>query len=266
MTDTPAQAEHGCTDPHDHSGHDHPPTGADLLRELVQGLSILSLVIPALGVVLLLVILPMAPSTPVVLALGLALGAGHMLSLVATGLFVARTRKQLAVNPGLQAVRSAVEEALRVATILLALLLWPTDLRGELGVWIGAGAALVWMALATAQTVATRRRLNRPSEWAERTVATMLAERVSARSTVLMRLLDMLGSITFQVGATVLVILTPVLAIGTFVLSVASGLSTLVLHRRAPADRSASPWAYAPLVIGLITLALAVLGLATMTP
>src|SRR5690625_5375314 len=122
MTDTPAQAEHGCTDPHDHSGHDHPPTGADLLRELVQGLSILSLVIPALGVVLLLVILPMAPSTPVVLALGLALGAGHMLSLVATGLFVARTRKQLAVNPGLQAVRSAVEEALRVATILLALL------------------------------------------------------------------------------------------------------------------------------------------------
>src|SRR5699024_10228479 len=83
----------------------------------------------------------MAPSTPVVLALGLALGAGHMLSLVATGLFVARTRKQLAVNPGLQAVRSAVEEALRVATILLALLLWPTDLRGELGVWIGAGAA-----------------------------------------------------------------------------------------------------------------------------
>ena len=65
MTDTPAQAEHGCTDPHDHSGHDHPPTGADLLRELVQGLSILSLVIPALGVVLLLVILPMAPSTQI---------------------------------------------------------------------------------------------------------------------------------------------------------------------------------------------------------
>src|SRR5690625_4093140 len=70
MTDTPAPAEHGRTDPHDHSGHDHPPTGADLLRELVQGLSILSLVIPGLGVVLLLVILPMAPSTPVVLALG----------------------------------------------------------------------------------------------------------------------------------------------------------------------------------------------------
>src|SRR5690625_443658 len=195
MTDTPAQAEHGCTDPHDHSGHDHPPTGADLLRELVQGLSILSLVIPALGVVLLLVILPMAPSTPVVLALGLALGAGHMLSLVATGLFVARTRKQLAVNPGLQAVRSAVEEALRVAsipgseavrsavrasqraaTILLSQLPWPTDLRGELGVWIGAGAALVWLALATAQTAATRRRRCSPSEWAERTVVTMLAE------------------------------------------------------------------------------------------
>src|SRR5690625_7722495 len=98
------------------------------------------------------------------------------------------------------------------------------------------------MALATAQTVATRRRLTRPSEWAERTVATMLAERVSARSTVLMRLLDVLGSITFQVGATVLVILTPVLAIGTFVLSVASGLSTLVLHQIGRASCRARVW------------------------
>src|SRR5699024_3171192 len=112
----------------------------------------------------------------------------------------------------------------------------------------------------------TRRRLNRPSEWAERTVATVLAELVSARSTVLMRLLDVLGSITFQVGATVLVVLTPVLAVRTVVLPVASGLSTLLLHPPAPADGPASTWAYAPLAIGLITLALAVLGLATMTP
>lgn len=266
MTDNSASTAHGGTDPHDHTGHDHPPSGADLVRELVQGLSIVSLLIPALGVVLLLAILPMAPSTPLVLALGLALGAGHLASLVATGLFVARTRKQLAVNPGLLAVRSAIEEALRLAAVLLALLLWPGDLRGELGVWIGGGAALVWVALATAQTVSTRRRIARPSEWSEDTVATLLAERVSARSTMVMRLLDVVGSITFQVGATVLVILNPALVIGTLVLSIATGLSTLVLHRHAPATRSSSPWAYAPLVIGLITLGLAVLGLNTMAP
>lgn len=265
MTDTPADATHGGTDPHDHTGHDHPPSGADLVRELVRGLSVLSLLIPALGVVLLLAILPVAPSTPLVLALGLALGAGHLASLVATGLFVARTRKQLTVNPGLQAVRSAVEEALRVAAVLLALVLWPDEGRGELGVWIGAGAALVWLALATAQTIGTRRRLAHRSEWSEGTVATLLAERVSARSTVVMRLLDVVGSMTFHVGATVLVILSPVLVVGTLVLSIASGLSTLVLQRHAPADRSSSPWAYAPLVIGLITLGLAVLGLSTMT-
>ena len=53
MTDTPAAAGPHCDDPHDHSGHDHPPTGADLVRDLVKGLSIQALLIPALGVVLL---------------------------------------------------------------------------------------------------------------------------------------------------------------------------------------------------------------------
>jgi hypothetical protein len=255
-----ASADPHCADPHDHTGHDHPPTGADLVRDLVRGLSILALVIPALAVVLLIAILPFAPTSPVVLLLGIALGAAHLVSLVATSLFVAGTRRQLAVNPGLLAVRSAVEEALRVAAVLLALVLWPADIRAELGVWVGAGAALVWLALATAQTVSTRRRIARPSEWAEGTISTLLAERVGARSTVVMRLLDVLGSVAFQLGATILVILSPVLVIGTVVLSIGSGLSTLVLQRRSPAARGRSPWAYAPLVIGLLTLALASLG------
>src|SRR5699024_7068193 len=144
-----------------------------------------------------------APSSPLVLVLGLALGAAHLGSLVATSLFVARTRRQLAVNPGLLAVRSAVEEALRVAAVLLALVLWPDDARGDLGVWLGAGTALVWLTLATAQTVATRRRIARPSAWSEEAVGTLLAQRVGARSTTLVRLLDVIGTACFHVGATV---------------------------------------------------------------
>ncbi|MDN5822163.1 MAG: hypothetical protein L0H39_11835, partial [Brachybacterium sp.] len=151
MTDTtgaPGSTDPHCTDPHDHTGHDHPPTGADLVQDLVKGLSILALLIPVLAVVMLLAILPAAPTSPVVLLLGIALGAAHLVSLVVTSFFVSRTRKQLAVNPGLLAVRSAVEELLRVAAVLIALLLWPADIRAELGVWGGAGAALVWLALA----------------------------------------------------------------------------------------------------------------------
>ncbi|WP_193104334.1 hypothetical protein [Brachybacterium sp. FME24] len=267
MTDTdgtPGPTDPHCADPHDHTGHDHPPTGADLVQDLVKGLSILALVIPVLAVVLLLAILPLAPTSPVVLLLGIALGAAHLGSLVVTSLFVARTRTQLAVNPGLLAVRSAVEEALRVAAVLLALVLWPADIRAELGVWVGAGAALVWLTLATAQTISTRRRIARPSDWSKDAISTLLAERVGARSAVVMRLLDVIGTLTFQVGATVLVILSPVLAIGTVVLSIGSGLSTLVLQRRSPAERARSAWAYAPLAIGVLTLALASLGLITL--
>lgn len=261
MTATPQAADHGCADPHDHTGHDHPPTGADLVRDLVRGLSVLALVLPVLGLVLLVAILPLAPSSVLVLALGLALGAVQLLVLVGTSLFVARTRARLAVNPGLMAVRSVTEEALRVAAVLLALLLWPGDSRAELGVWLGVGAALVWLALATAQTVSTRRRIARPSEWSKNAVATMLDARVTARSSVGMRLLDVLGTVFFQIGATVLVILAPVLVVGTAVLSIGSGLATLVLQRRSAAERARSLWAFAPFGIGVLTLGLAVLGM-----
>lgn len=251
-------------DPHDHTGHDHPPTGADLVRDLVRNLSIVSLVIPVLGIILLIAMLPFAPSTPIPLALGLGLGAVHLLTVLATSLFVSRTRRQLAVNPGLLAVRSGVEEVLRLAATLLAVLLWPSEPVGALGIWVGGGAAIVWLALAAAQTIATRRRLAKPSQWAEDAVATLLNQRVGARSTSIMRVVDVIGSICFQVGATVLVMISPVLVIGTIVLSIGTGLSTLVLQRRSPAERLGSPWAYAPLVLGVVTLLLALLGLSTL--
>src|SRR5699024_10734696 len=199
MTDSPAASAPHVDEPHDHAGHDHPPTGADLVRDLVKGLSIQALLIPALGVVLLVAILPFAPLTPVPLLLGIGLGALQLISLVATSLFVSRTRRQLAVNPGLLAVRSVVEELLRVAAVLLAVLLWPADVRPDLGIWVGAGSALVWLVLATAQTVTTRQRIARPGDWSEEAISTMLAHRVGARSTVLMRLLDVAGTVMFQV-------------------------------------------------------------------
>ncbi|NMA76103.1 MAG: hypothetical protein GX960_02410 [Actinomycetales bacterium] len=261
MTDTPAAASPHCDDPHDHTGHDHPPTGADLVRDLVKGLSIQALLIPALAVVLIMAILPFAPLSPLPLLLGFALGGTQLLSLVATSLFVARTRKQLAVNPGLLAVRSVVDEVLRVAAVLLAVLLWPADISSNLGMWVGAGCALVWLILATAQTVTTRQRIARPGDWSKEAISTLLSQRVGARSTVIMRLLDVTGTVMFQVGATILVIFSPVLVIGTAVLSIGTGLSTLVLQRRAPADRARSPWAYAPFALGLLTLVLASLGL-----
>ena len=261
MTDTPAATDPHCDDPHDHTGHDHPPTGADLVRDLVKGLSIQALLIPAIGVILLLAILPFAPVSPLPLLLGVGLGAAQLISLVATSLFVARTRKQLAVNPGLLAVRSILDEVLRIAAVLLAALLWPGDIRSELGIWVGAGCAMVWLLLATAQTVTTRQRIARPGDWSKEAISTLLSQRVGARSTVVMRLLDVSGTVMFQVGATVLVILSPVLVIGTVVLSIGIGLSTLVLHRRPPAERSRSPWAYAPFVLGLLTLLLVALGL-----
>lgn len=261
MTDTPATTASHHDDPHDHTGHDHPPTGADLVRDLVKGLSIQALLIPLLGVVLLIAILPVAPVSPVPLLIGILLGALQLVSLVVTGLVVARTRKQLAVSPVLLAVRSVIDELLRLGAVLLALLLWPADIRSELGVWVGAGAGLIWLVLATAQTVSTRQRIARPGEWSKEAVSTLLAQRVGARSTVIMRLLDVTGTVLFQVGASVLVILSPLLAVATTVLSIGIGLSTLVLHRRPPAERSRSPWAYVPLGLGLLTLGLASLGL-----
>ncbi|MCL6421948.1 hypothetical protein Bequi_00865 [Brachybacterium sp. JHP9] len=253
-----------CTDAHDHTGHDHGPTGADIVRSFGSGLAIVTMVIPALAVVMLLSALVLAPATPLPLLLGIGLGGAHLLVLVLTSLYVSRTERRLAVSPGLLAVRSTVEELLRLAAVLVGALLWPFEHPGALGVWVGAGAALVWMALATAQTVSARRRMASPSNWSKNAVATFLAEKVSVRRSLVLRVLDVIGSAAFQIGATVLIFLNPLMTVGTIVLSIATGLSTLVLHRRSSAERARTPWAYAPFAVGALTLALAILGISTL--
>ncbi|MCG7308764.1 hypothetical protein Bra3105_04395 [Brachybacterium halotolerans subsp. kimchii] len=254
---------HG-SDPHDHTGHDHPPTGAEIVSALVRGLSIVSLVIPAVAVVLVLVCLPATPSTPLPLVLGIALGALQLVVVVVTSMFVSKVQRRLAVNPGPMAVRSSVEEVLRLAAVLFAGLLWPSEAVGPMGIWLGLGTALVWIVLATAQTVSARRRIAAPSAWATEAVGTFLTEKVSVPRSMVLRVLDVVGTALFQIGATVLIVLSPVLTIGTIVLSIATGLSTLILQRRSPGERPHTLWAYAPFGIGVLTAALALLGLSTL--
>ena len=252
-----------CADSHDHAGHDHGPTGADIVAGLGSGLAVVSLVIPALAVVMVLGILAYAPLTPLPILLGIALGGAHLLVLVLLSQFVTRIDGRLATSPLLLGTRSVVEELLRLAAVLVALLLWPADRHGALGLWIGAGAALVWMGLATIQTISARRRIASPSDWSKNAVATLLAERVSVRRSMSMRVLDVVGAVCFQLGATMLIAMSSVMVAGTIALSIATGLSTLVLHRRSSAERARSAWAYAPLGVGVLALALGVLGLAT---
>jgi hypothetical protein len=266
--EVPGEGDSCAADPHqdshDHTGHDHPPTGSDIVSALVRGLSIVALVIPAIAVVAVIIALAAAPSTPVPLLLGIGLGALQLVVVVLTSLFVSKVQSRLAANPGPMAVRSVVEEVLRLAAVLFAGLLWPMEALGRLSVWIGLGAALVWLALATAQTISARQRIARPSAWATEAVGTFLTEKVGVRRSMVLRVLDVIGTVCFQIGATVLIMLSPVMAIGTIVLSIATGLSTLVLQRRSPGERIRSLWAFAPFALGLLTLALALLGLSTL--
>lgn len=248
-----------CGDPHDHNDHDHPPTGAEIVTGLIRGFSVLTLVVPALGLAMLIACLAATPSTPLVLFVGTVLGGLQLAVLVATSVFVSRSHARLALHPGLLAARSVLEEVLRVAAVLLALVLWPAEARGPMGLWVGAGCALVWVVLTTVQLASARQRIASPSSWSQEMVATLLLERVSVRRSMVIRAADVVGLMLFQLGATVLVAASPVMVVATIVLSVATGFSTLALQRRAPSARTGSPWAFAPLGIGLLTAALALL-------
>lgn len=252
-------ADADCGDPHDHTGHVHPPTGAEIVTGLIRGFSVLTLVVPTLGLVLFVAALAVTPSTPLVLLVGTVLGGLQLGVLVGTGLLVSRGHARLALHPGLLAVRSVLDEVLRLAAVLLALVLWPAESRGPLGVWIGLGCALVWVVLTTIQLASARRRIASPSTWSQEMVATLMLEEVSVRRSMVMRLADVAGLLLFQIGATVLLAASPVMIVATVVLSVATGMSTLALQRRPPSERTGSAWAFAPLGIGLLTVGLAVL-------
>lgn len=262
-----SSAESACAhgdphDAHDHSGHEHPPTGAELVPALVRGLSVTALVIPVVGVAALAGGLAFAPSSPVVLVHGLLLGIVQLVVLVLTSLVVARRSARWAISPALQAVRSIAEELLRLAAVALAVLMMPVDDPARVGAWLGIGTALVWVVLATAQTVAARRRIAQPGEWAEDAVATLLGGRVSVRRSMVMRVLDVTGTVCFQIGASVLIASAWIMVVPAIVLSFATAMSTLVLQRHPAGERIGSPWAYAPVILGILALLLGALAVA----
>lgn len=253
-----------CSDPHDHSDHNHPMTGVEVVAQLVRGLSIVALVIPALGVALLIAGLAYAPSSPFVLAIGIALGLAQLGVVVVSSLVVARNSARWAISPVLQAVRSVVEELLRLGAVFLSLTLLTWDNPSRVGTWLGLGTALVWIILATAQTVAARRRIARPGEWAEDAVATLLGGRVSVTRTMVMRVLDVAGTALFQIGATLLMVASPVMVVPAIILSFATGMSTLILQRHPAGERVHSPWAFVPALVGVLALALGIFAVSSL--
>lgn len=259
--DTPTTAHD--IDPHTDacscgSDHDHGPTGAEIVQSLGTGFAVLSIAVPALALALTLGALALTPSTPLVLLVGLGLGLGQLAVLVAMSALASKAGGAATSGPGFLVARVGIEEVLRLAVVLIGLVIFRTELRGALGLWIGVGAMLVWTCLTTAQLVAARRRILKPGDWSKSTVLSMLDDRISPRRALALRFADIAAVLLFQVAATVLVAAAPIMVLATIVLAVASGLSTLVVQRYSPERRASSPWVLAPLGISLILALLAV--------
>lgn len=240
------------------SDHDHGPTGSDVVQGLGKGFAVLSLAVPALAIVLIAGSLILTPSSPLVLLLGIGMGLGHLASLIALSAVASRVAGDLANSPVLLVARVGFEEALRLAVVLLGLVLFVGEGPGPLGLWIGVGAMTVWAVLTTAQLVMSRRRILRPGDWSKNTVLSVLNDKLSVRRAMTMRLVDIAAVLIFQLAATVLVAAAPIMAGAAFILSVASGFSTLVVQRYSAERRARSPWLYAPIVISVLTLLLAI--------
>lgn len=258
---THASADH-VTDPQTNacscgSDHDHGPTGADIVQSLGKGFAVLSILIPVLAVMLLLMGLILTPSSPLVILLGLTLGLAHIAVVIALSAVTQKISGDLANSPTLLVARVALEEVLRLAVVLIALVMFTAEPRAALGLWVGLGAMAVWAVLTTAQVVFARKRILKPGEWSKNTVLSVLNEKISVKRAMLMRFLDVAAVLLFQVGATVLVAAAPIMTAATCVLALASGFSTLVVQRYSSQRRARSPWVWAPIGIAVLVAVLA---------
>lgn len=239
------------------SDHDHGPTGADIVKGLGQGFAVLTLVIPAFAILLLCAALFFTPSSPLVIFLGLGLGLAHLAILLVMSGLTKKVRQPLASSPGYLAARVFLEEALRLVVVLLGLILFHFENHGPLGLWIGVGAMLVWATLTTAHVAIARARILKPGDWSKGTVLSMLEEKISVRRAMTLRFLDVAAVLLFQLAATTLVAMAPVMIAATFVLSLAAGFSTLVIQRMSPERRQRTAWVFAPIAISALLSALA---------
>ncbi|SHW55145.1 Uncharacterised protein [Mycobacteroides abscessus subsp. abscessus] len=240
------------------SDHDHGPTGNDVVHALGRGFAILSLLTPLLALVLLAACLVATPTSAGVLFLGIGLGLAHLALMLVAGTVGAKKGPAMTTSPWFLVGRVAIEELLRLLVALIALVTLSWQWRGALGLWIGVGAMLVWAILATVQLASSRRRIARPSDWSKETVLSVLDGGISVRRAMTVRFVDIAGLFLFQLGACTLVTAAPIMTVATIVLSIASGLSTLIVQSLSPARRKNSPWVFAPCAIGVVTAALAV--------
>ncbi|RUP86022.1 hypothetical protein [Dermabacter sp. HSID17554] len=240
------------------SDHDHGPTGNDVVHALGRGFAILSLLTPLLALVLFAACLVATPTSAGVLFLGIGLGLAHLALMLVAGAVGAKKGPAMTASPWFLVGRVAIEELLRLLVALIALVTLSWQWRGALGLWIGVGAMLVWAILATVQLATSRRRIARPSDWSKETVLSVLDGGISVRRAMTVRFVDIAGLFLFQLGACTLVTAAPIMTVATIVLSIASGLSTLIVQSLSPARRKNSPWVFAPCAIGVVTAALAV--------
>ena len=240
------------------SDHDHGPTGNDVVHALGRGFAILSLLTPLLALVLFAACLVATPTSAGVLFLGIGLGLAHLALMLVAGAVGAKKGPAMTASPWFLVGRVAIEELLRLLVALIALVTLSWQWRGALGLWIGVGAMLVWAILATVQLASSRRRIARPSDWSKETVLSVLDGGISVRRAMTVRFVDIAGLFLFQLGACTLVTAAPIMTVATIVLSIASGLSTLIVQSLSPARRKNSPWVFAPCAIGVVTAALAV--------
>lgn len=240
------------------SDHDHGPTGNDIVHALGRGFAILSLLTPVLALALVAASLVATPTSAGVIFLGIGLGLVHLALMLVAGTVGAKKGPAMTGSPWFLVGRVAIEELVRLLVSLIALVTLSWQWTGALGLWIGVGAMLVWTVLTTAQLVTSRRRIARPSDWSKETVLSVLDGGISVRRAMSVRFLDIAGLFLFQLGACTLVTAAPIMTVGTIVLSIASGLSTLIVQSLSPERRKRSPWAFVPFAIGVVTLALAV--------
>ena len=240
------------------SDHDHGPTGAEVVKHLATGYAVLSLLIPLVSLLILISAGFLAPSDPTVLIFGIGLGLVQLLILLLMGIAAKNLSSLPTYSPAFLIARVALEEVARLAIVLTALLLYPTENKTALGLSLGAGAMLVWTLVTTWQNIKSRNQILKPLEWSKTTVLTVVNSGISVRQAMSLRFLDILALLLFSVSATALVATAPVMIIACMSLSVAAGLSTLIIGKMPAERRQRTLWVFAPIIISIIVTALVV--------
>jgi hypothetical protein len=258
-------ADHDHADPHRIEGDPHATTersGADVVRELTRGYGLVSLLLPVLALVAFVVLAAAVPTGGEGLFIGFALGGLQLIVQLLGG--AATTWRRVGTGPARLLVvlaTAVVVELLRLPAVLLGSAWVPADALAR-GLWIGAGAAALQIAIAVVQAVLARRQMGTPSDVARSVVDDVLEQRVTGTRVVALQTLGNLSAVVFSLGASALVSVAPPLVVATVVLAVVTAIASWIVQLQRPADRPRSPWQLAAPVLALLVLALALVAAA----